>query len=821
MASSRSYKQSFNGGEVTPEFWGQITDGKFQSGVALLRNFIALPHGPAENRAGTAYVNVVKNSANAVRLIPFTFSTTQTMVIELGSGYIRFHTQGGTLMAPAAAAWNIALAYPQGSLVSYSGSTYYSRDPGGSPAGTLPTNVTYWYQLPASGEYEIPGKTYTAAQLFDAHYVQSADVLTFVHPSIPPYELRRYGATDWRTTDISFAAGIAAPTGVTVTANNVPTGNTLAYTYVVTAVAADQISESVASSSASANNNLFGQAANNTVSWSAVAGASRYNVYRYYGGLYGYIGSVTTTSLIDSNIAPDVSKTPPTYETTLSTANNYPGAVTYFEQRRCFAGTNNSPQSLWMTKSGTESAMSYSIPTRDDDRINIRVAAREANTIRHLIPLNNLIALTSAAEWSITSVNSDALTPTSIAVRPQSYIGASNVQPTVINNTMVYAAARGGHVRELGYNWQAGGYLTGDLSLRAPHLFDDLTIVDQAYQKSPYPVVWFVSSNGKLLGITYIPEQQIGAWHQHDTDGVFESVCCVAEGSEDAVYVVVRRTVNGSSVRYIERMESRNFVDPKDAFFVDCGGVFDGTNTTATTVTVSGGTTWGPADVLTLTASAVLFAYPAQTDAGDVIVFTDANGVEYSLTIQATTSGISATAIVDKVLPVGYRNVAQSSYCFERSTISGLSFLEGKTVSVLGDGAVMPQVTVSGGSITLSHPVGKAIVGLPITADMQTLPLALGTDSAYGQGRQKNVNRVALRVYRSSGIFAGPNLNALVQYKQRTTEPYGSAPELRTDEIDITLSPSWNNAGAQVYIRQSDPLPLTLVSMTIDVTMGD
>ena len=101
----------------------------------------------------------------------------------------------------------------------------------------------------------------------------------------------------------------------------------------------------------------------------------------------------------DNNIAPDFSRTPPIFENEFQTANNFPGAVSYFEQRRVFAGTNNAPQNIWMTKSGTESNMSFGLPIRDDDRIEFRVAAREANTIRHIVPLTNLLMLTGSAEW--------------------------------------------------------------------------------------------------------------------------------------------------------------------------------------------------------------------------------------------------------------------------------------------------------------------------------------------------------------------------------------------------------------------------------------
>jgi hypothetical protein len=284
----------------------------------------------------------------------------------------------------------------------------------------------------------------------------------------------------------------------------------------------------------------------------------------------------------------------------------------------------------------------------------------------------------------------------------------------------------------MAYNFQAGGYITGDLSLRCPHLFDNLAITDLAYSKAPVPTVWAVSSSGKLLGLTYVPEQQIGAMHQHDTDGAFESCCVVAEGNEDVLYVVVKRNINGADTRYVERMASRQFATAADAFFVDSGATYSGAPTT---------------------------------------------------------------------------------------TISGLTWLEGETVSVLGDGAVMPPKVVTGGSITLEAECSKVQVGLPITADVQTLPFSAQVDSGFGQGRVKNVNRVWLRVHKSSGVSAGPSLDKLVPYKQRRAEAYGTAPALVSDEIEITLSPSWQQGG-QIYVRQSNPLPLTLVSMTMEAELG-
>lgn len=681
MANVRYHQRAFGGGEVTPEFFGRIDDIKYQTGLARCRNFITKPHGPAENRAGFAYVNEVKDSTSKTRIIPFTFSTTQTMVIEVGAGYFRLHTQGATL-------------------------------------------------IDAGVPYEI-ASPYAEADIFDIHHVQSADVLTLVHPNYAPRELRRKGATNWELKLIDFAP----PTAPTV-----PTlalvGGTEAkyhYYYVVTAIGADEISESEASPEATIKGNLYESGQTVSITWAAVAGAVRYNIYKLQGGLYGYIGQTSGLTITDDDIDPDLSKTPPRFETVFDQAGEYPGAVSYFEQRRSFAGTLNKPQNIWMTKSGTESNMSYSLPLLDDSRISFRVAAREANTIRHIVPLTELLLFTSSAEWRVTSLNSDAITPTTISVRPQSYVGASNVQPVIVNNSVLYGAARGGHVRELGYQREAGGFVSGDLSLRAPHLFDNMDITDLAYSKAPIPIVWAISSSGKLLGITYVPEQQVGAWHWHDTDGVFESLAVVAEGHEDVLYVVVRREINGVSKRYVERMHSRQFVDPADGFFVDCGGTYDGTPT---------------------------------------------------------------------------------------MKVTGLHWLEGKTVNILADGAVHPQRVVTGGEIDLDNEASKIHIGLPIVADLQTLPVTLQLqDGSFGQGRYKNVNKAWLRVYRSSGIWIGPNADELTEAKQRTNEPYGTPPRLKSEEISIMVSPSWGDSG-QIFIRQKDPLPLTAVSLSLEIALG-
>ena len=837
MPTTRLFLKSFSSGEIAPEMFGRIDDSKYQQGAATMRNFIAKPQGPAENRSGFAFVKEVKDSSKKVKLLSFRFNIDQTMVIEMGNQYFRFHTQGATLQYTDGSAWSSSTIYSIGDIAKHNNVNYYALNANinKNPA-TSPYASNFWYALPSDMTYEIPSP-YLEAELFDIQYVQSGDVLTIVHPSHAPSELRRYGATNWQFINIDFGSPIATPTNVTAT-RYIPSSSSTnsdtyeSHKYVVTAVASDGIRESEPSSSGgNVNNNIFVKGAKNTITWNDVPGASRYRVYKEQGGLFGFIGEIahddsnnpSTYSIVDNNIAPDFSVTPPIYETIFSGTGNFPAAVSYYEQRRIFAGTNNEPQTIFMTRSSTESDMSFKLPIRDDDRIKFKVAAREANRIKHIVPLTQLLFMTEAAEWRVTSVNSDAITPTSVSVKPQSYIGANTTQPVIVNNSMVYVSARGGHVRELGYNWQANGFITGDLSIRAAHLFDDNDIVDMSLAKSSTPIVWMVNTTGKLIGLTYVPEQAVGAWHQHDTDGEFESVTTVAEGLIDAVYCVVKRTINGNTKRYIERMGTRNFDKQRDNFFVDSGLTYNGTNTTSSKkVTISGSSYAAGATVnLAFPSSFSVFKTSSNnntTDVNDAIIILD-NNVTYRCDIISIINEYTANVKLDIALPNNLQDTPIYTYEIAESTITGLTHLIGKTVNILIDGAVhAPQIVDSNGTINLSRAGSYIHIGLPYISDLQTLPLMLQLEAG-GQGRVKNINHAWLRVLESSGIFAGPSADKLVEAKTRTTAPYGSPPSLKTEDIKIMINPAWQDYG-QIFVRQTDPLPLTIVGLTLEISLG-
>jgi hypothetical protein len=122
------------------------------------------------------------------------------------------------------------------------------------------------------------------------------------------------------------------------------------------------------------------------------------------------------------------------------------------------------------------------------------------------------------------------LTPFNIDYAPEDYIGASNVAPVVTASAILYAQDRGGRVREMKFVWQQQGYRSADISIMAPHLFDTYTLSSMTYTRAPYSIVWVTRSDGTLLGLTYVQEHEVAAWHHHDTQGTFECACAHARG---------------------------------------------------------------------------------------------------------------------------------------------------------------------------------------------------------------------------------------------------------------------------------------------------
>ena len=534
--------------------------------------------------------------------------------------------------------------------------------------------------------------------------------------------------------------------------------------------------------------------------------------------------SVIRTGYLDTGVTPNYLSTPPTKATLFVAPDTYPSAVTYYQQRRMFANTNTLPERVWGSRTGVFTSFTTSTPIQSDDMVSFSLASRQVNNIRHMVGVGRLLLFTASGEWSVGESEADILTPTNINARQMVYHGANFLPPLVVGNVVLYVQARGNIVRDI-FSDVVQGYKTNDLTLFANHLVDGYTLVDWDFAQTPHSTLWVVRSDGVLLSLTYIREQDVWGWARHDTDGIVENVCVVPEGLEDAIYLVVKRTIGGVAKRYVERMASRVITAATDItslHFVDCGLTYDGRNTSTETVTLSGGVAWDTTETITVTRSVGGFV---STNVGDRIDITLASGIILRVTLEGYTSTTVMTGRAQALVPVALRGVATAAWARAVRIVTGLSHLEGKALAVFADGHVAaspnnpayPVVTVTGGSLTLDQPYRVIRAGLPYISDMETLDVDTPSGPSMKEKFQR-ISRVGLTVESSRGIWAGmavpadTSLTNMLEYKARDGEAYATPTALKTDYIEVGIESNWVGNG-RVGIRQVDPLPLTILSV--------
>lgn len=494
----------------------------------------------------------------------------------------------------------------------------------------------------------------------------------------------------------------------------------------------------------------------------------------------------------------------------------YPAEVEFYSDRLIFAASYSQPQTLWMSKSGNYRNHGKSVPVVDSDAIVMTINARQVNVIRELVPLGDLIVMTSSAEWKLTTGADEVVAPGKTGFKPQSYYGSSELSAQMAGNTALFVQGRGFTVRDLGFQFTEDGYSGNDLSVFASHLLDGYTVVDIAFQQVPYSTVWMVRSDGQLLSLTYLREQEVVGWSLHTTDGFVESVCTVPEGQENAVYFVVRRIINGVSRRYVERLATREDADVRDSFFVDSGLTFDG-RAQPGTQTLSGGTAWDEDEALTLTGSGE-FAWSDPGSIGDQVRLW-VGDVPLRLVITGYVDPTTVTVRSIGAVPVEFRDTAIVQWDVLRNRVTGFDHLLGKEVAVLADGTVQDRKTVDpSGGVDLDHPAAVVHVGLPYRSDIESLDINVpGAESV--RDRPKIIPHVTLLVKDTIGLKAGPDLDRLEVFKHELPEFYGDPVQPLTGVMEFKIGTDFNKNGRIVAV-QDDPLPATILSLIPDVKLG-
>lgn len=418
------------------------------------------------------------------------------------------------------------------------------------------------------------GTPYNADDLAGLQFAQTANVMYFVHIGRPEQKLTRNGHTDWRFDQVTYGPTITPPATVSATATTPVTTDYTAtnYQYVVTAISDDVGQESRASGIANVTNDLTLDGNYNTVSWSAVTGASRYAVYKGSNGLFGFIGGTEGLTFRDGTpvIQADLSDTPPKGTNYFTGAGNYPSTITFHEQRKILGRTLNKPNGIWGTQSGDFENFDSSRPAKDDDSFAFALLGRRANSISHLVSSSSLLALTTDAIFAVSGGTDKALAPSAFIPKKQGNRGASRLPPIEIDETVFFQPNQGSSVRALGFAFEVDGYQTNNVAIFSPHLFEQDVIVSWAYQNEPYSCIWAVTAGGLLYCFTWEKEQDVWGWTVCETDGAFEDVAIITENGLDRVYVITRRTIGGAQRRFYERMAVPHGTDYTAACHVDC-----------------------------------------------------------------------------------------------------------------------------------------------------------------------------------------------------------------------------------------------------------
>ena len=743
---------NFTGGELSPRLDGRNDLNKYSSGCKTLENMIVYPHGSAARRSGTQFVAEVKNSAAKTRLIPFEFSTTQTYMLEFGNQYIRFYKDNGQILESDVTISGATQANPV--VITATGHSYDNGDEisiTGVVGMTELNNKRYLVANKTTNTFEITdvdgtninGTGFTAytsggvanrvyeistpyltAELFDIKFAQSADVMYITHPNHEVEKLSRTGHTSWTLADVDFTDGPYLDDNITTTTLN-PGSHTVG-----TGVAV------VASATTGINGG------------SGFLATDVGRLIRFRDGYMKVTARADTTN-ITVEIIEDLGSATASTDFALgsfSDTTGHPTCVTFFEQRLVFAGTTDQPQTLFFSKSGDYENMNENRggTVADDDAIIYTIASNQVNAIRFMTATRTLIVGTAGGEFTVSGGGTDvAITPTNILIKKQSNHGAANLDAIAAGNATLFLQRAKRKIRELAYNFDVDGYLAPDMTILSEHITEG-GITQMAYQQEPNQIVWMTRDDGELVGLTYQREQQVTAWHRQIFGGSFGSGNAVCESvaalpTDDAeyqVWVIVKRTINSVTRRYVEYLNAFDFTETDNTTFnfLDSQLNYDGSATT---------------------------------------------------------------------------------------TITGLDHLEGQTVSVLADGSTHPDKTVSSGSITLDRSSTKVKVGLAFTSLLQTMRLDAGAANGTSQAKTKRIYDISLRLYESVGVEVGPDLQNMERIPFRSSaDAMDTAIPVFTGDKEIEFRGNYETDGF-IFVRQTQPLPLTVLSLYPNLVTND
>jgi hypothetical protein len=413
----------------------------------------------------------------------------------------------------------------------------------------------------------------------------------------------------------------------------------------------------------------------------------------------------------------------------------YGGLLTFQEQRLWAVSNTAEPQTMWASGAGIYEDF---LDGADDDRaIVVKFASDKVDKPMWILPGKIMMMGTASGEYTIGSNSqNDALTPSNTRVIKQTAWGSAPGRAVRIGSSGFFIQRGGRKIRRIGYNFESDSFIASDMMIVSEHLGQS-RILDLCYQQDPDSVLWARRANGTIIGMTNEEQQEVIAWHRHSIGGTSASVIdagVIPGDSGDELWMIVTRTIDGGTKRYVEVMTAQGIGDTEksDFTFLDCHLTYDG----------------------------------AATD-----------------------------------------------------TVSGLNHLEGETVSILADGAVHPDVTVTAGRITLTREASIIHIGYGYTAVLETLDLEAGAQAGTAHGRPKRISNCVVRFYRSLGGRLGPSASKMDDILFRSIgDPMGSSPPLFSGFKKVEFPNGWDEE-AIVRIEHDQPLPCNVLSVTVEMNV--
>ena len=588
---------SFAAGEISPEVANRVDLDKYNSAVLKARNCHIRPYGPIYKRPGMRFIVRTKYSDKKSILVPFNGATANDdYLLEIGHQYIRVHKGGQYLGVELAtpftenilsnlrftqSADTLFIAsgdYPVKKLVRYSDTDWVFGE-------CAISDLYYDIGIVESDEDNTitPSGTSGSVTLTSSGNLFTADMVgtsIMIKQEVPTQEVTTsngttsaiYAGESWKIITHGTWTG-------TVTVERSYDGNTWETYRSYTGKNDFNPTES-----GSVSEGCYLRVVCSISSGTCEASLSRLP-YSQEGT--AKITGYTNAKSVTASVIKSFGTTSPSKVYSFgvwSPKFGYPKTIAFFQDRLCFGGSKAQPYMLWMSRSGDYANFSVekvSGTVTDDSAVAVGLLSRKQFQIKHLLASTDLIILTAGNEWIISG--NDVVTPSNINAKMQTTRGCSDVEPIAVGGRIVFIQGRGSTVRDMGYSFETDSYGGNDLTIFAKHIIHGVQIEDAAYKQEPDSTLYMVRSDGTMACLAYIYDQKVYAWSTIDTEGEIEAVSVIQEGDEDSVYVIVKRSINGTIVRNIECFNNNNnsCTDPDCYIMLDCATKITGTEETA------------------------------------------------------------------------------------------------------------------------------------------------------------------------------------------------------------------------------------------------